>query len=105
MDFPYWLYQISRGETPLYPGSYPVGVRSRWFLGDLDHLLAIWLHRRNTLSLPPNYPRRVSVLRDFLKETWSSSKNEMWDTDDTGPARREAIDYLTSAIKKFGGRP
>ena len=104
MDFPHWLYQISQGETPSCPDSYRVGVRTRWFLGDVDHLLSIWLHRRKMLSLPRDYPGRIPVLWDFIKETWSSSKNEMWDTDDLGPARREVIDYLFSAIKQLRRR-
>lgn len=104
MDFPYWLYQISQGETPSFPNAYPEGVKSRWFFGDLDHLLHIWMHRRNTLSLPRNYPGRIGVLWDFVRETWSSSKNEIWNPDDLGPAWRETRVYLASAAEKLKRR-
>ena len=104
IDFPYWMYQVSQGETPVCPDSYPVGIRTRWFLGDVDHLLTVWLHRRKSLSLPEGYPGRFGVLIDFIKETWGSSRNEMWHSDDPGPARREAADYLAAMLNKFRGQ-
>ncbi len=104
MDFPYWLYQVSQKVSPVFPETYPIGLQSRWYLGDVDHLLIIWLHRRKTLSLSRDYPGRIGVLVDFVKETWSSSKNEMLHVDDLGPARRELRDYLASVIGKLKGR-
>jgi len=101
MDFPYWLYQVSQGISPVFPDAYPIGLQSRWYLGDVDHLLTIWFRRRKTLSLPPDYPGRIGVLKDFIKETWSSSKNEMLQADDLGPALREAIEHLAYWIRKL----
>lgn len=38
VDFPYLLYCLARGESVAAVPSYRVGTRSRWLLGDLDHL-------------------------------------------------------------------
>ena len=39
VDFPYLTYQLAVGERPSVPRALPVGVKNRWLLGDLDHLL------------------------------------------------------------------
>jgi predicted ATP-grasp superfamily ATP-dependent carboligase len=104
MDFPFWLYQISRDVRPDFPGDYPIGVKSRWLLGDVDNLLTVWSHRRKTLSLPKGCPGRLKSLCNFVRDSCNSSKNEIWDRDDLGPARRELIDYLVSALVTLKGR-
>ncbi len=103
LDFPYWLYQISQGESPNLPADYSIGVRSRWFLGDLDHLLAIWTKRRKSLALPEGYPGRISALGSFIADCWRSSKTEMWTAEDPGPGRREMLDYMASIFRKMKG--
>jgi predicted ATP-grasp superfamily ATP-dependent carboligase len=39
VDFPWLLYELATGGAPAPVTSYRLGVRSRWELGDLDHLL------------------------------------------------------------------
>lgn len=66
VDFPYLLYRLARGE-PLAPvADYRVGTRSRWLLGDLDHLYltlkgtAPLAHKLATLLAVANpWPRRT----------------------------------------------
>lgn len=41
VDFPWLLYQISRGEKIVPVESYRSGKRLRWLLGDLDHLYLV----------------------------------------------------------------
>ncbi len=99
LDFPYWVYQLSQRVQPVPPPDYPVGVRLRWVLGDLDHLLAIWTRKRAKLSLPEGYPGRLTVLKDFLLECFGSTPGEMWTQDDPGPGRREAADYVRNLFR------
>ncbi len=40
IDFPWLLLQMAKGQHVNVPeNSYRCGVKSRWLLGDLDHLL------------------------------------------------------------------
>lgn len=38
VDFPYMLYRLALGETVAAVTDYKIGVKSRWLMGDLDHL-------------------------------------------------------------------
>jgi predicted ATP-grasp superfamily ATP-dependent carboligase len=38
VDFPYLLYRLAIGQPVGPVGPYKIGVKSRWLLGDLDHL-------------------------------------------------------------------
>ncbi|MBE9571532.1 MAG: ATP-grasp domain-containing protein [Proteobacteria bacterium] len=58
IDFPYLLYCLASGEKINRPSNYKVCVRSRWELGDLDHLLIRLRKRRQELFLQPNAPSR-----------------------------------------------
>ena len=55
VDFPYLCCQLALGQAPDVPASYTVGVRSRWLLGDLDHLLLRVFH--SDRDLPVAHPR------------------------------------------------
>ena len=41
VDFPYMLYQLAVGDKVEFSGDYRTGIKSRWLLGDLDHLYLI----------------------------------------------------------------
>src|SRR6185503_9660028 len=56
VDFPSLLVRCAAGETVPFSADYRVGVRSRWFWGDVDHL---YLRLRNG--------SRRGALRDFLR--------------------------------------
>lgn len=38
VDFPHMLYRLALGETVAAVQDYKIGVKSRWLMGDLDHL-------------------------------------------------------------------
>jgi predicted ATP-grasp superfamily ATP-dependent carboligase len=67
VDFPYLLYQLALGYRPEVSQTYRVGVKSRWLLGDLDHLLLRLLNSDRDLHLPDSAPSRWHTLVDFLK--------------------------------------
>ncbi len=94
VDFPYLLYRVKRGLSVPELSKYRTGVVTRWFLGDCDHLLAVWLHRRRNLSLPLGFPGRFATLWNFVKAFGHSTRSEVWDSKDVRPALREFRTYL-----------
>ncbi len=62
VNFPAMLYRLSQGEAVPAITSYRTGVRSRWLLGDLDHLLL----RLRGRTAPGGIGASGSRLRDIL---------------------------------------
>jgi ATP-grasp in the biosynthetic pathway with Ter operon len=64
VDFPYLLYRLAtEGQAPECL-QYRLGVRCRWLLGDLGHLLEVW--RGRPAGWPDRFPSRLRTLRDVL---------------------------------------
>ncbi len=51
-DFPAWLAHMAEHGDVEAPSGYRVGVRCRWLLGDVRHLLEVWR------GAPAGYPGR-----------------------------------------------
>ena len=51
VDFPYLLFRLAIGEKIDIPDRYKIGLKSRWELGDLDHLLIRLFKKSSTLNL------------------------------------------------------
>ena len=106
VDFPHLVYQLARGERPLV-GPYRAGVKSRWLLGDLDHLLARLFHDGRALHLPDSAPSKWRTLREFLKLTGQDLHYEVISRDDPRPFRHELGQYvkaLAAAAARRVGR-
>lgn len=87
VDFPSLMVALHRGETVSSP-SPRIGVRCRWLLGDLDHLL-ISLRRRQAREATG---RRVGeVVGDFLRGFFDGSRTEVFRLDDLRPFGRELL--------------
>jgi predicted ATP-grasp superfamily ATP-dependent carboligase len=94
VDFPVRLVRLALGE-PLPPQPpYRVGVRSRWWWGDVDHLLAILRRSREELALPPDFPSRWRSLLDFLVPWRPGDRSEVFRWSDPAPALRESLDWF-----------
>jgi hypothetical protein len=94
VDFPALLLSASTGERVEPVSSYRVGVRSRWWWGDVDHLLARLRRSRAELSLPPDSPGRWSALRDFLTIHFGRDREEILRLDDPRPFFRESLQWF-----------
>lgn len=94
VDFPALLVAAACGERVEPVRSYRIGVRSRWWWGDLDHLLTILRRSRSDLFLPDNAPGRAETLFRFLSTSVSRARNEVLRINDPAPAIREAFDWL-----------
>lgn len=91
VDFPYLLYcmALEKELDPVEP--YKCGVRSRWLLGDLDHL---YLRLFQGRDLPSNYPSRLKCIADFLAFGAKDAKLEVFSTSDLKPFLLELGNYL-----------
>ncbi len=59
VDFPFLTYQLATtGRLESVEAKYSVGVKSRWFLGDLDQLLLRLRKSDEQLGLPPGSPTK-----------------------------------------------
>jgi predicted ATP-grasp superfamily ATP-dependent carboligase len=67
MNFPWLLLQMATGRTVNpFDSSYRTGIKSRWLLGDLDHLLMRLRKPEAGLNLPPGSPSKWRCIRDFV---------------------------------------
>lgn len=93
IDFPALLAGLALGDDPEPVMSYRAGVRSRWWLGDVDHLLARLRRSAEELALAPGTPGRWRALADFLTLR-GSDRNEILRRDDPGPFFHELGQWL-----------
>jgi predicted ATP-grasp superfamily ATP-dependent carboligase len=96
MDIPSMAHRSIRGEVIPVQRDYKVGVISRWFLGDLDHLL-ISLRKRTALDGDGKPVSKGRVVWDFC--TTFRAKNEIARWGDMGPAVAELRDYVRSLAR------
>ena len=94
VDFPRLLVDAALGKTMPQAQPYRAGVRSRWWWGDVDHLLTRMRHGRTALSLPDTAPGRLRVLADFIAASGPRSRNEVLQWSDPMPMVRESLDWF-----------
>lgn len=89
VDFPALLVAAAMGEPAGPAPSYRVGVRCRWWWGEVDHLLA----RVRRPGEAPSLGGRMRALREFLRPG-AGVRNEVLRADDPWPFARESLDWL-----------
>jgi predicted ATP-grasp superfamily ATP-dependent carboligase len=94
VDFPALLVALALGERPIPVTRYRTGIRSRWWFGDLDHLLARLRRSPEQLALPPNSPGRMAAVREFLALWRPGDRSEILRWSDPVPALTEALTWL-----------
>lgn len=94
VDFPRLLVEAALGRRPAPVTSYRAGVRSRWWWGDVDHLLARLRRTPEELALPADAPGRWRVAQEFLKLWQPGDRSEVFRRDDPRPFARETLDWL-----------
>jgi len=88
LDFPRLLVASALGQRVPPVKYYRVGVRSRWFWGDIDHL---YLKLRNGGG-PSG---KLLAVRDFLRDGFRRSREEVWRWRDPAP-------FLLESLQQFG---
>jgi len=84
VDFPALLVRCAAGEMCLEARDYRVGIRSRWFWGDVDHL---YLRLRDSRS-------PLQAVRDFLRVHPRRDRSEIWRWRDPAPFVVETLQWL-----------
>jgi predicted ATP-grasp superfamily ATP-dependent carboligase len=103
LNFPYLLYQVMNGVPVAVPNNaYRVGTKSRWLLGDLDHLLLRLTKSNSELHLDLNAPSKGRCLAEFCKLFQHDLHYEVESLSDPGPALAE---YRTWFSHLMGSRP
>jgi predicted ATP-grasp superfamily ATP-dependent carboligase len=98
VDFPRLVASLAAGERVDDARPYRIGVKSRWLLGDLDHLL-LRLRGTQDRDLPPGAPSRVQAIFEFLKFGGRDLHYEVLRFDDPQPFLYEAGQYARSALR------
>jgi hypothetical protein len=94
VDFPNLLLDAAAG-TPRPPVlRWKLGVRSRWWWGDVDQLLARLRHSAARLDLAPGEPGRLGALARFLLLWRPGDRNEILRLDDPRPFLRETAAWF-----------
>lgn len=94
VDFPRLLVDAATGDVRSTPTPYRVGVRSRWWWGDVDHVIARMRRSPRSLSLPDDAPGRWRTLAHFLASFGPGTRGEVFRLDDPRPALRETLDWI-----------
>jgi len=102
VDFPYLSYQLALGQPLDLPSAYAVGVRSRWLLGDLDHLLLRLFHSdRDLTDLAPS---KLRSLIEFLTCAGTGVRHDVFRGDDPRPMFHELWRYAKTLAGSAGER-
>lgn len=94
VDFPRLLAECASGTAPAAPPAYRPGVRSRWWWGEVDHVLTRLRGRRRAL-LPPDTPSLPRTLLDMaVAPLRRHDREEIWRLDDPQPFLQETRQWL-----------
>jgi predicted ATP-grasp superfamily ATP-dependent carboligase len=93
VDFPRLLVELALGREPVVMPPYRVGVRSRWWWGDIDHLWTRWRHSAGALALPDGSPGRWHTLWNFLAVRPGTSCPVL-SVSDPAPFLQETVDWI-----------
>ncbi len=101
IDFPSLLHRASSGIPVSVPdNSYRAGTKSRWLLGDVDHLLQRLLKSSAELHLDAHAPSRWRCLWDFCKFIQSDLHYEVESLTDPVPAFAEYRDWIAALLQR-----
>lgn len=100
VNFPVHLAQLWAGDAIPSGMTYRSGVRSRWLLGDLDHVL---LRLRANGSTPRDAQSVPSLLMDFCRFFRRDTRYEVESWRDPGPSMFEMRGYVRDIFRSVTG--
>lgn len=104
INFPWLTYQLATaGQLKSAETPYRVGVKSRWFLGDLDHLLLRLRKSDEQLGLSPDSPTKAQAVRQFCNWTDPFTRSEVFRLVDIRPGLYELHSYLGQLVRTVSG--
>lgn len=93
VDFPRLLVEAATGSAPEPVTHFRTNVRSRWFWGDVDHLLTRMRRSNKELALPVDAPSRWQAAKDFLAGH-PDDVSEIRRRGDLKPFLRESLQWF-----------
>lgn len=100
-DFPFYLWQLARGESPTPPARYAVGLSAHWAMGDVKRLVHL---RRNPVQGISIFRETCALLAAFRPGV----RGMIWRWDDPWPAIAEWTDnirwFALGAVRRLRGR-
>ncbi len=97
VDFPRYLVELgTSGDVSPQP-RYRVGVRCRWWVGDLRHLVQVW--RGAPAGFPARFPGRLATLAAFL----TPRRGTVHDNFSWSDPLPELGDWLHVFVRKLPG--
>ena len=97
IDFPTLLVRCALGQEPRTQSSYRIGIRSRWFWGDVDHLYLRLTRSPAALHLGNGHQSRLAALIEFLQFRPRRDHSEIWRWRDPAPFLVETLQRLRLA--------
>jgi predicted ATP-grasp superfamily ATP-dependent carboligase len=94
VDFPTLLVAAALGRRVEPVMDYRIGVRSRWWWGDVDHLVARLRHSDKQLSLGRGSPSLWRAVADFLRFRRAGDRNDVFRLTDPLPFARETVNWF-----------
>jgi predicted ATP-grasp superfamily ATP-dependent carboligase len=94
VDFPRLLLAAALGEPVPPVREYRVGLRARWWWGEVDHVLARLRTPADDLGLPSDAPSRLRAVWDFLTMWRPGTRGLVFRLDDPAPALRDALAWM-----------
>lgn len=94
LDFPSALVDMAMGRPTVPPDRVRTEVRSVWEFGEIDHMLALLRHSRDTLHLPPSAPIGLRGAVGVLFDRRLGDRPEVFRFTDPRPFGAEAVRWL-----------
>jgi predicted ATP-grasp superfamily ATP-dependent carboligase len=94
VDFPVLLLKAATGQPQAGPLPYQTGIRSRWWWGDVDQLIARFRRSATDLALPPDDRGRGHAMLDFAKVWRRGDRNEVFRFGDPRPLLTETMNWF-----------
>jgi predicted ATP-grasp superfamily ATP-dependent carboligase len=104
MNFPLLLFRLATGEDVPAQFDYKVGVKSRWLLGDLDHLLIRLTHHADRNGFGNDGISRLHACWNFMKFYEPNTFYEVFRWEDRGPGWQECKAYIRDLRRSAGKR-
>lgn len=98
LDFPLLVYRLALGENAAPAMAYRAGVKSRWLLGDLDHLLTVLRAEDVANGRPRIETSRLGAVTRFLNFFDPETHGEVQRWSDRAPGWYECRRWLADAL-------
>ena len=98
IDFPVLLLKLLQGDKPSDLKSYQIGLKMKWLLGTLDHMLIRLRNSDVKLNLPAGYPSKLQTIVDFMKFKEAGCGFDVLKISDPKPFFHELSEYITDLL-------